>query len=187
MIFDIKLKDFRRKARLVEDGHVTKPPATITYAGVVLRDTVCVALTVAALNDFQVRTTDIHNAYIQTAVSEKIWMLPEPEFGPDAGNSVLIVRALYGIKSTGAIFWNPLADCMKHMEYISFPAYPDLRMKPMVIPSDGAEYYGYIHLYVDDILCIRHDAESFLTKVDNYFKLKVDSVGESDMYWEAKV
>ena len=71
---------------------------------------------------------------------------------------------------------------MKHMEYMSCPEDPDLWMKPMVRPSDVAEYYAYTLLYVDDILCIHHDAESVLTKVDKYFKLKPDSVGETDMY-----
>ena len=35
MIFDVKLEDFCRKARLVARGHVTKAPATLTYASVV--------------------------------------------------------------------------------------------------------------------------------------------------------
>jgi hypothetical protein len=35
MIFDIKMEDFRRKARLVAGGHRTEAPATITYASVV--------------------------------------------------------------------------------------------------------------------------------------------------------
>jgi hypothetical protein len=30
MIFDIKMEDFRRKARLVAGGHMTKAPATIS-------------------------------------------------------------------------------------------------------------------------------------------------------------
>ena len=59
MIFDIKVEDFRSKAILVTGGHVTKPPATITYESVVSRETVHVALTVADSNDLQVRTVDI--------------------------------------------------------------------------------------------------------------------------------
>ncbi len=35
MILDIKMEDFRRKARLVAGGRMTKAPATITYASVV--------------------------------------------------------------------------------------------------------------------------------------------------------
>ena len=37
MIFDIKMENFRRKARLVAGGHMTTAPAAVTYAGVVLR------------------------------------------------------------------------------------------------------------------------------------------------------
>ena len=59
MIFDVKMEDFRRKARLVEGGQVTEPPDNITYASVVSTKTVCIALTVAALNYLQVRTVDI--------------------------------------------------------------------------------------------------------------------------------
>ena len=54
MIFDIKMEDFWRKARLVAGGHVTKPPDNISYASVVLRKNVRFSLTVAALNHFQV-------------------------------------------------------------------------------------------------------------------------------------
>ncbi|KAL7474388.1 hypothetical protein ACHAW6_000363 [Cyclotella cf. meneghiniana] len=34
MIFDIKMEDFCRKAWLVARGHMTKAPATLTYASV---------------------------------------------------------------------------------------------------------------------------------------------------------
>ena len=44
MIFDIKMEDFRRKARLVAGGHMTKAPATITYDSVVSPETVHIAL-----------------------------------------------------------------------------------------------------------------------------------------------
>ncbi len=55
MVFDIKMEDFRRKARLVAGGHMTGAPATITYASVVSRETVRLALTIAALNDLEVK------------------------------------------------------------------------------------------------------------------------------------
>ena len=48
MIFDIKMEDFQQKARLVAGGHVTKAPATMTYASVVGRDTVKIALLLVA-------------------------------------------------------------------------------------------------------------------------------------------
>ena len=147
MIFDIKMEYFWRKAILVAGGHVTEPPYTITYASVVSRKTVHVALTVEALNDLQVRASDIDNDYIQAPVAEKIWTVLGPEFGPDAWKSAVVFRALYGLKSAGASVWNHLAGYMKYMEYMSCPADTDLFMKPMVRPSDGYEYYAYRRIY----------------------------------------
>ena len=38
MLFNIKMEDFRCKARLVAGGHVRKAPATITYKCCLKRD-----------------------------------------------------------------------------------------------------------------------------------------------------
>ena len=69
MIFDIKMEDFRCKASLMAGGHVTELPDIITYARVVFRETVRIALTVAALNDLQFRTLDVQNSDIQAPVA----------------------------------------------------------------------------------------------------------------------
>jgi hypothetical protein len=71
MIFDIKMEDLRRKARLVAGGYMTDAPATTTFASVVSRETVRIALTLAGLNDLQVKVSDIENAYITAPCSGK--------------------------------------------------------------------------------------------------------------------
>jgi hypothetical protein len=65
----------------VAGGHQTKAPATITYASVVSRETVRLALTFASLNDLKVKLGDVLNAYITTPVKEKVWTILGPEFG----------------------------------------------------------------------------------------------------------
>ncbi len=70
--FDVKMEDFRYKARLVAGGHLTKAPATITYASVVSRETVRLALTFVSLNDLKVKVGDVLNAYITTPVKKKV-------------------------------------------------------------------------------------------------------------------
>ena len=112
LVFDVKLDGFKRKARLVAGGHMTEAPAIMTYASVVSRDTVRIALTIAALNDLEVKTSDIQNAYLTTPCEERIWTKLGPEFGEDAGKTALHVRALYGLKSAGASFGRHLADCV---------------------------------------------------------------------------
>jgi hypothetical protein len=52
-VFDVKM-DFTRKTRLVAGGHMTDPPSSITYSSVVSRDSVWLALMVAALNDLDI-------------------------------------------------------------------------------------------------------------------------------------
>ena len=69
MIFDVKMKDFRRKARLVVGGHVTEPPATITYVIIVSRETVRIALSLITLNHFPVKVAEIRNDYIPAPVT----------------------------------------------------------------------------------------------------------------------
>ena len=63
LVFDAKL-DLTRKARLVADGHLTPDPVDSTYAGVVSRETVRIALTYAALHGLDIWAADIMNAFV---------------------------------------------------------------------------------------------------------------------------
>jgi hypothetical protein len=117
MVFNVKMEDFRRKARLVAGRHMTKAPATLTYASVVSCKTVRLALTVAALNDIDVWDADVLNTYITATCPEKIWTTFGPKFESDNGKKALVVHALYGLKSSGAAFRVHLQSFMKEMGY----------------------------------------------------------------------
>ena len=93
--------DFTRKARWVKDGHRTADPIESNYAGVVPRDSVRIAFTIAALNGLDICAADIQNAYIQAPTSEKHYVICGPEFGEHQGKKAMIRRALYGGKSAG--------------------------------------------------------------------------------------
>ena len=80
LVWDMKM-DFTRKARWVLNGRKTLDPIGSTYAGVVSRESVCIALTYAALNDLDVYATDIQNAYLQALLSQKDYIICGPEFG----------------------------------------------------------------------------------------------------------
>ena len=186
MVFDVKMEDFRRKARLVAGGHMTEAPPSITYASAVSRETVRIALTLAALNDLDVQVGDVMNAYITAPCSERIWTELGEEFGADKGKRALVVRALYGLKSSGAAFRKHLGECMHGLGYKPCLADPDLWLKP-VARKDGTEYYSYILNYVDDIMVIHHDALPILDKINDFMLLKPDSIGPPDIYLGAKL
>jgi hypothetical protein len=187
MIFNIKMEDFRRKTRLVAGEHMTKAPATITYASMVSRETVRIALLMAALNDLNVKVGDVLNAYITAPITEKVWTVFRPEFGIDAGKSAIIVHALYGLKSAGAAFHAHLASFMRQMGYTSCKADPDLWYKAETRPTDNFRYYAYILWYVEDHLCVHHDPMSVLNLINGYMPLKPSLVGDPDIYLGAKL
>jgi hypothetical protein len=100
LVFDVKLgENFRRKARYCADGHKTGAPASVTYSTVVSRDSVCILLTIAALNGLDVLGAGVQNAFLTAPNKEKCWMVAGPEFGPDEGKTFLVVKALCGLKS----------------------------------------------------------------------------------------
>eukprot|EP00804_Cyclotella_cryptica_P001676 CCRYP_009051-RA/>CCRYP_009051-RA protein AED:0.08 eAED:0.08 QI:0/0/0/1/0.5/0.6/5/0/841 len=181
MIFDISVA---RPAR--SGGHVTKAPATLTYASVVSRETVRIALLIAALNDIDIWAADVLNAYITAPCREKIWTTLGKEFGDDCGRKAIVVRALYGLKSSGAAFRAHLAGCMREMGHVSCPADPDLWLKEQT-DRKGRKYYSYILCYVDDLLVVHHNPKRIMDRINSFLPLKPDSVGPPEMYLGAKL
>ena len=84
------------------------------------------------------------------------------EFGKDARLTAVIVRALYGLKPVSAAFRSHLAKCIESLGHESCKVDPDLWLKPKFRPEDGVQYYTYHLCYVDDILCIHHNADAML-------------------------
>jgi hypothetical protein len=61
----------KRKARHFAGGHTTDAPTAMTYASVVSRESVCIRLLRAALNDLSILTADIQNEYLTSPWVEK--------------------------------------------------------------------------------------------------------------------
>ena len=118
MVFDIKLgENYRRKARLVADGHKTEKPASITYSSVVSRDSVRIAFLIAALNELDILACNIQNAYLTAPCQEKYYVIAGPEFGPEQGKRMIVRRALYGLKPAGATFQAFLGEHLHDLGY----------------------------------------------------------------------
>ena len=105
---------------------MTKTPAVMTYTSIVSRETMRIALTIAALNDLEVKASDVQNAYLTAPCAERIYTRLGPEFGPDQDKLAVIVWALYGLKSAGASFGRHISDCMRTMGFEPCKADPDL-------------------------------------------------------------
>jgi hypothetical protein len=170
MIFDVKM-DFTRKARLVAGGHMTDTPASLTYSSVVSRDSVRLGLLLAALNDLDVLSCDIGNAYLNAPCREKVWCIAGAEFGSRKGDKIIIVRALYGLKSSGAAWRAHLAESMSDIGYVPCEADPDVWMKANT-DGKGRDYYEYVLIYVDDVLAISHEPNVIMNALTKLYRLK---------------
>ena len=125
LVFDVKLgENFRRKARYCADGHKTGAPESVTYSTVVTRDSVCILLLIAALNDLDVLGANVQNAFLTAPNKEKVWMIAGPEFGPEEGKTFLVVKALYGLKSASFSLRSFMAEKLSEMGFQSSLADP---------------------------------------------------------------
>ena len=92
---------------------------------------------------------------------------------------MIIERALYGLKSSAAAWRNMLSQTMCDLGFTSCYADPDVLIRPQT-KHDGEEYYQYVLIYVDDILCFSHDPHSIMNSLVSLYRLKGDSVKEPD-------
>ena len=138
--FDVKMGEiFRHDTRFVTVGHTTETPTSLTYSSVVSRDSVRIILLTAALNGLQVMACDIQNAYLTANCREKIWTYAGPEFGSERGQPMIIRKAIYGLKSSGAAFRAHLAETLHGIGFKPTKADPDVWIPPAV-KLDGTEY-----------------------------------------------
>jgi hypothetical protein len=71
----------KRKARYVAGGHETESPEAMTYASVVIRESIQFAFLIVALIDLSILLVDIQNVYLTSPCQEKIYTVLGPEFG----------------------------------------------------------------------------------------------------------
>ena len=187
MVFDIKMDGLVRKARLVAGGHETGDVSTITYSSVVSRDSVRIAFLYAALNDLDVMSADIGNAYLNAPCKEKIWTVAGPEFGEDEGKIYIVKRALYGLKSSGSAWRSFFSNVLvQQLGFKPTRGDPDVYIRENTKPN-GERYYEMLLVYVDDVLIISHDTKPVIEALSAQFRLKEDSLRPPNRYLGAGI
>src|SRR5687767_9949196 len=110
-------------------------------------ETVRICFTLTKLNELDVCAGDIGNVYLYGKTKEKVCITARLEFGEELqGKTLIIYKALYGLKSSGARFHEHLFATLLSMEYKPSKADYDLWMKKV------GGHYEYIARYVDDVI-----------------------------------
>ena len=168
--------DGRHKARLVAGGHLTDTPIDSVYSSVVSLRGVRLIAFIAEHNGLDLWSTDIGNAYLETYTKEKVYIIAGGEFGDRAGHTLLIRKALYGLKSSGLRWHERLTDVLRAMGFFPSKAERDIWMR------DCGDHYEYIGVYVDDLIIASKDPQGIVDILMGEHNFKLKGTGEVNFH-----
>jgi hypothetical protein len=101
-----------RKSYLVPGGHMTAPRKDSIYSSVVTLRFLRLCMFLGELNDLDVDAADVGNAYLMVYTKKKLYIIADPKFGGCQGCLLMIVKALYGLQTSGDRWHEFFADTL---------------------------------------------------------------------------
>ena len=98
----------------------------IAYSGVVSLRELSIMLFLAELNKLNIWSTDIGNTHLEAKTSENLYIIAGSEFGEKQGATLIIHKALYGLRSSGQQCHTKLSDDLQYMGFFSYKAESDM-------------------------------------------------------------
>jgi hypothetical protein len=114
---------------MVADGHLTDIPLESVYSGVVSLCGLWIITFLSQLNGLDLWATDIGNAYLEAFTIEQNYIIAGPEFGQLEGHYLIIVKALYGLRTSGLRWHERFADCLRNEGFSPCKAGLDLCLR----------------------------------------------------------
>jgi hypothetical protein len=106
---------------------------------------------------------------LEAYTSEKVYIIAGPEFKDCEGHILIISRALYGLRSSGARWHDRFADCIRELGFFPCKAEPDIWMRKK------GNIYEYVAVYVSSFLSERRENNTL------YVENSLD-VGTKELY-----
>lgn len=114
MVYAVK-QDLCKKAQLVCDGSRVDPRTLNTQATVVRGISVRLLDVITHHWKKCVIAGDISNAFVQSPTEERVFTRLGDDFGEHAGKVELIVKTLYRLTTSAAVFWRAFANFLRSM------------------------------------------------------------------------
>jgi hypothetical protein len=118
------------------------------------------------------KVADVGNAYLEAYTREKVYVVVGEGFGELSGHTLIIEKALYGLRSSGARFHEKFADTLRDMGYTPCKADPDVWLK------DCGTHYEYVCVYVDDLMVMGKTPDDFFGTLTDTYGYKLKGVGD---------
>ena len=111
---------------------------------------------------------DVGNTFVTAQCLEKVYSRAGPEFGDCHDSIMVLMKALYGLRSSSRTFCGHFADFLRSMGFHSVHYDHDVWMQ-MHEDSTG---YDYICTHVDNFKIVARDPDRWLTQISGVFLLK---------------
>ena len=166
-IFDVK-PDMTLKARWVAGGN-TVDSFGATSSTVMSMTSVRILFIQAQKDGQKILSGDLSNAYLHARTDQLVHTTLGKEWGADSGKTVLIVKAMYGLRTSGRRFHLYVEKSMYEMGWQPSRGDRDVWMRY----NKGSGRYDYVGFYVDDLLCIGKEPERIIDELKEYFTFKI--------------
>jgi hypothetical protein len=135
------------KARIVAQGFTQTEGVDYdeTFAPVAKFASLRVILAMAAEMNLEVHQMDVKSAYLNGELKEEIFMHPPPGFGAPSGTVLRLLKAVYGTKQGGRVWYENIRSRLFSMGYTNTQA------DHAVFTRFADPHLSIIALYVDDI------------------------------------
>jgi len=130
----------------------------------------------AELNGLTLFQADVGNAYLEAKTKDKVYFIADAGFGAREGHTLLIVKALYGLRTSGLRWHERFADTLWVMGFTPSRADPDVWMRA----KDGK--YEYIAVYVDDLCIAAHNPKAIVDELIQKHGYKLKGAGPLEFH-----
>ena len=83
----------------------------------------------AELNMLELWGADVGNAYLEAKTKEKVFIIGGPEFGALEGHTLIIFKALYGLRTSGLCWHQRFADVLRSIDFVPCKSETDIWMR----------------------------------------------------------
>ena len=170
-VFDVK-HDGRDKARIASDGNLTDVPLSSVYSDLGSFIGIRIVLFLSEPNVLEPRGTCIGKYYLEAFTKEKVCIVAGPAFRTLEGHNIIIVKALYGLRTSGLSLHERLDYCLRDMAFELCMMEPAIYLFP-----HGEDHYEHIAVYVDDLLITSKDPKSTIDILTNKNSFKLKGTG----------
>jgi hypothetical protein len=123
---------------------------------------------IAEANDLTALCSDVGNAFVNSFTNEKVYCRAGPEFGPLEGKTLIVVKSLYGLKSSAERWRAHFADTLRSMGFESSRADPDVWLRC----REDESGYDYVCTHVDDFTIFAKDPWQYMKKLQSMYVIR---------------